>query len=169
TAAGSAASAGAQAATRSTRWARPSPRPIVVPSCSAATLATTITPAGESVVTLPARRVGPRVQRTRPARARCRGRGRGRAMVGPPTARCVACHTLRVRPIPVGVPGPSETEGVPAGAPTDLAARLAHAIDRSPVAAAVLLDADLNVTWMSRSAEWVIGAGPEGHTGRTGW
>ncbi|HEY8524529.1 MAG TPA: sensor domain-containing diguanylate cyclase [Acidimicrobiales bacterium] len=58
---------------------------------------------------------------------------------------------------------------MPAGVPTDLAARLAHAIDRSPVAAAVLLDADLNVTWMSRSAEWVIGAGPEGHTGRTGW
>jgi diguanylate cyclase (GGDEF)-like protein len=58
---------------------------------------------------------------------------------------------------------PEETE--PEDLPPELAALLARALDRSPSAVVMLLDADLRIRWLSHSARWVTGTDPSGRKG----
>jgi diguanylate cyclase (GGDEF)-like protein len=49
--------------------------------------------------------------------------------------------------------------------PLEIVARVFRALDRSPSAIAVLVDADLQIRWLSSSAAWVTGSDPEGRRG----
>jgi diguanylate cyclase (GGDEF)-like protein len=65
-------------------------------------------------------------------------------------------------PIPVAEDGLDGDEVPPA-----IARRLARALDRTPAAVAVLLDADLTIRWLSRSATWVTGSDPGARRGNS--
>lgn len=45
--------------------------------------------------------------------------------------------------------------------PLDVAARLVRALDRLPGSIACLIEPDLSIGWLSRSAQWVTGSDPE--------
>jgi len=49
--------------------------------------------------------------------------------------------------------------------PPDVAERLVRAVDRSPGNVVTLMDADLNIRWISRSATWVTGTDPDSRKG----
>jgi diguanylate cyclase (GGDEF)-like protein len=51
--------------------------------------------------------------------------------------------------------------------PPEVAVRLARALDRLPTALVSLLDNDLRIRWMSRSATWVTGSIPEVRKGES--
>lgn len=49
--------------------------------------------------------------------------------------------------------------------PPEVAARIVRAIDRAPATVVTLVDADLNIRWISHSATWVTGTQPEERQG----
>ncbi len=59
--------------------------------------------------------------------------------------------------------GVSVGQGPPV--PPDVAARIVRAIDRSPYSVVTLIDADLNIRWISHSATWVTGTDPDSRRG----
>lgn len=59
----------------------------------------------------------------------------------------------------------AESEPLPPDVPPDVAARLVRAIDRSPSMVVTLVDADLKIRWLSRSATWVTGSDPSARRG----
>jgi diguanylate cyclase (GGDEF)-like protein len=77
----------------------------------------------------------------------------------PPTATTSGDHD--------GTPGgtPDSPLTLPPEVPPDVAARLVRAVDRSPSMVVTLVDADLKIRWLSRSATWVTGSDPESRHG----
>ena len=61
------------------------------------------------------------------------------------------------------VEGVSVGQGPPV--PPDVAARIVRAIDLSPYSVVTLVDADLNIRWISHSATWVTGTDPDSRQG----
>jgi diguanylate cyclase (GGDEF)-like protein len=63
--------------------------------------------------------------------------------------------------------GAEAETGEPAleGIPADVAVKLARSLDRTPGAIVVLVERDLTIRWLSRSASWVTGSDPEGRRG----
>ncbi|MGH9113878.1 MAG: diguanylate cyclase [Acidimicrobiales bacterium] len=59
--------------------------------------------------------------------------------------------------------GPGSVE--PEGVPPDVAARIVRALDRSPSCLVTLINRDLTIRWLSRSARWVTGSDPSIRTG----
>ncbi|MGH9251639.1 MAG: hypothetical protein ACRD0W_19270, partial [Acidimicrobiales bacterium] len=55
----------------------------------------------------------------------------------------------------------------PEGVPPDVAARIVRALDRSPSCVVTLINRDLTIRWLSRSATWVIGSDPSTRTGNS--
>jgi hypothetical protein len=53
----------------------------------------------------------------------------------------------------------------PEGVPPDVAARIVRALDRSPACVVTLINPDLTIRWLSRSARWVTGSDPSIRTG----
>jgi len=49
--------------------------------------------------------------------------------------------------------------------PAAIAERLVRAVDRSPTSVFTLVDADLRIVWMSRSAAWIAGSDPTSRAG----
>jgi diguanylate cyclase (GGDEF)-like protein len=49
--------------------------------------------------------------------------------------------------------------------PPQVATRIVRAIDRAPATVVTLVDADLNIRWISRSATWVTGTDPDSRRG----
>lgn len=60
-----------------------------------------------------------------------------------------------------GADGEVGIEGIPA----DVARRLVRSLDRTPGAIVVLVDSDLRIRWLSRSASWVTGSDPDERRG----
>ena len=54
----------------------------------------------------------------------------------------------------------------PEGVPPEVAARIVRALDRSPSCVVTLVNSDLTIRWLSRSASWVTGSDP---SMRGGW
>jgi diguanylate cyclase (GGDEF)-like protein len=49
--------------------------------------------------------------------------------------------------------------------PADVATRVLRAVDRSPYSVVILIDSDLTIRWISRSATWVTGTEPDSRLG----
>lgn len=62
-----------------------------------------------------------------------------------------------------GIADEGEIEAPPV--PPDVAERIVRAIDRAPATVVTLIDADLNIRWISHSATWVTGTDPDARRG----
>ena len=67
---------------------------------------------------------------------------------------------------PIRTGGPRGSGDVQLGdVPADVATRVIRAVDRSPFSVVTLIDSDLTIRWISRSATWVTGTEPDSRRG----